>query len=59
MKAKVIRTDYGRFIIRVIQGCQSFTLSSDSTRENCRFMAKMFNIALKKHDQEKLNVFQK
>ena len=39
----------------VEHGCQRFHLDYNGTEEECRWMARMFGIALAKHDEEQYN----
>ncbi len=40
--------------IKLTQGHQSFNLDYSGTLEDCRWYAKMFRIALKNHDAERV-----
>jgi hypothetical protein len=53
MIAKVKR--FGKnFDVRITQGNQAFRLHYNGPRDECRRMAKMFNIALKLHDEKQM-----
>ena len=53
MIAKVKR--FGEnFDVQITQGNQAFRLHYNGPRDECRWMAKMFNIALKHHDKKQM-----
>ena len=58
VKAKVIKrhTDY---TVQIEHGNQAFRLDYSGSREECQWMARMFRIALKNHNEEILKGAQK
>ena len=52
MKVRVIRWGKFSYRVEVVQGVQSFRINYDGTRDDCRWMARMFRKALKAHDAE-------
>lgn len=53
MKVRAYRPKYSKeFIVELIQGTQGFRLDYRGSRAECRWMARMFRIALKNHDLE-------
>ena len=46
-----------RYAVRIEQGCQSFRLDYHSTKEECEWMAKMFNIAISHAIDEAVDLY--
>jgi hypothetical protein len=40
-----------KYVVTLTQGRQSFTIDYEGTLEEARWMARMFRIALKRHDK--------
>jgi hypothetical protein len=54
MKVRIIGSTQDRndFMVELVQDCQFFRLDYSASKKDCEWMAKMFRIALRKHNRE-------